>query len=164
MCLESTQMLATACIRHGVESNQLPQTLAGTPYKATHANHPSTIWCGNTQSNYEWVCWHALALAFEYEDRYKKKHACFEQIKQACSVINRIPEGGLTSFARAINKELYPQLNDRELFPNTVLAYRVFYNLDKENFAKWGEGRKPPIWWNPDATITKEELEMMNNE
>ena len=153
MVLESAQMLASACIRHGVKTENLPKTKAGTPYRAAHPNHPSTLWCGDNRANFEWLCWHGLALGIEFEDRYCKSHASVEAIKQACSVIEQIPEGVLAPFARAVNKKLYPQLNDTEEWPNTILAYRAFYNLDKKSFAKWGKGRKPPSWWNPDFTL-----------
>jgi hypothetical protein len=157
MILESAQMLASALIRHDCPTSKLPLTKSGTPYKESHANHPSTIWCGNNRDNYEWLCWHGLALGEQFEERYNKKHASVEAIKDACSLIEYIPEGSQTDFARAINMKTYPQLNDYIEWPNTVLAYRAFYNLDKKNFAKWGEGRTPPAWWNPDFTLEMKE-------
>tara|TARA_R110000751_G_C13627743_1_gene465444 strand:+ start:265 stop:810 length:546 start_codon:yes stop_codon:yes gene_type:complete len=153
MTLETAQMLASACIRHGVEPEDLPKTKAGQPYKAAHPHHPSTVWCGDTRDNFEWLCWHGLALGIEFEKHYKKSHASVEAIKQACSVIDQIPVGTQTPFARAINKDIYPQLNDPIEWPNTVLAYRAFYMLDKKDFAKWGGDRTPPAWWNPNFTM-----------
>mgnify|MGYP003625697207 FL=1 len=153
MTLESAQMLASACIRHGVKPEDLPKTKAGSPYKAAHPHHPSTVWCGENRANFEWLCWHGLALGIEFEDRYGKRHASSDAIEQACSVIEQIPMGSQTPFARAINKEQYPQLNNITEWPNTVLAYRAFYMLNKKSFAKWGEGRTPPAWWNPDFTL-----------
>lgn len=159
MILESAQMLASACHRHNVPVDDIPKTKAGKTYGEGYKHHPSTVWCGDNRENYEWLCWHGLALGVEFEGRYGKTHASIEAIKQACSVIDLIPEGSQTDFARAINKDIYPILQDKTEWPNTILAYRAFYNLDKKTFAKWGEGRTPPAWWNPDFTleVTKNE-------
>ena len=147
MAHDVAHFLTSACALHDVTSLTYYERRDAQP------NHPLSIWCGDNRKNYEWLCWHGLALGIEYKKRYNEKHSSIDAIKQACSVIDQIPEGVQTPFVRAINENLYPQLNDRIEWPNTVLAYRAFYNLDKKNFAKWCGGRKPPAWWNPDFTL-----------
>ena len=163
MTIESAQMLSSALIRHGCPASELPLTKRGTPYRGGYKNHPSTIWAGDTSENFRWLCIHGLALAYEYDKRYRKdpkiplEHACKKPIQQMCGLIDYIPQGELTPIARAINKDEYPILHDEEKWPNGVLAYRAFYMLDKKRFAVWGKGRKPPAWWNPDFTLEMKE-------
>ena len=150
-------MLASACHRHNVPIDKIPKRKDGGTYGEGYKHHPSTVWACDNRENYEWLCWHGLALGWEFEERYGKTHASVEAIKDACSVIEYIPKGSQTDFARAINKHIYPILLDKRVWPNTILAYRAFYNLDKKTFAKWGGGRKPPSWWNPDFTLEVKE-------
>ena len=161
MTLEATQMLASAAIRHGAQPNELPLTDKGKPYKGGYHKHPCTVWAGDTRANYEWLCWHAIALSQEFYQRYGKAHSCAPKIIQLCGLMDKIPEGELTPFARAIKKETYPDLLDTEVFPNTVIAYRVFYMLDKRRFATWNHGTKPPSWWNPNFKLPETKQEQM---
>lgn len=50
-----------------------------------------------------------------------------------------IPQGELTEFAQAMPDECRQ--------PNVVLAYRIYYKVDKSRFAKWDRGREAPSWW-----------------
>ena len=52
MPLESAQMLCAALARHGRED---------TPYKATHKNHPCTLWAGESQGNFRWLVKHGYS-------------------------------------------------------------------------------------------------------
>ena len=161
MTLETTQMLASAAIRHGVEPHELPLTDAGHPYRGGYKHHPCTVWAGDTRSNYEWLCWHGLALADEFYKRYNKQHSCAKKILLLCGLADRIPEGELTPFARAIKKEAYPELLDTEVFPNTVIAYRIFYMLDKRKFATWNHNSTPPPWWDKEFELPRTKQERM---
>jgi len=155
MTTECAQMLVSALIRHDCPTSELTLTQRHNGY----TNHPSTLWCGDTQENYRWLCLHGLALAYEYEARYQQpnkprlQHGSKQPIKHMCGLITHIPKGELTPFARIINKEDYPMLNDEAVWPNAVLAYRAFYMLDKKISAKWGGDRTPPAWWNPNFTL-----------
>ena len=153
MAVASCQMLSTALIKNNINESKLPLTQKGRPYKKAFPDHPCTIWVGETQANYRWLCLHALALTTEYKKRYKKIHTSRASIQQLCGLIEYIPIGEQTPFVRAINKYEYPILNDEKTWGSVVLAYRAYYMLDKRNFAKWGEGRNPPVWWNPDFKL-----------
>ena len=108
-------------------------------------------WAKNNQDNYEWICWYGLTLCFEYEERFGEVSPMYDAIVALCGDSYKLPMGSQTPFARIIRE--YPQLNDLTEWPNTVLAYRAFYMLDKKPFAQWSEGRTPPAWWNPDFTL-----------
>lgn len=121
MCLESAQMLST---------------VAGGPYKPTHAKHPCTVWAGKTLGNFRWLKIHGLALCDEYEYRYGKQHKCRDII----AIINEplFNEVVLTRFALAMPIEHYD--------PDPVVAYRSYYKTKKDKFAVTYTKRPMPEW------------------
>lgn len=65
MILESGQLLATA--HHlAMPSKRMP------PIKATHHNHPCSVWVRVSLDNYRWLARLAVELVNEYEVRYGK--------------------------------------------------------------------------------------------
>lgn len=148
MVVESAQMLASALRTHGATDKEMPLTQKGTPYKGGYQNHPCTQWTSMTQMNYTWLLWHARELAVQYYLRFNKTHACSQAILKMSEdkMIDKIPMGRLTPFARAFNKELYPQLYDETQY-TAVEAYRAYYSLDKRRFATWNKGVSAPDWW-----------------
>ena len=62
MPLETAQMLCTINAEFGID----------VPYKATHKNHPCTLWAKATKANYQWLTALGLNLCYEYTYRYKK--------------------------------------------------------------------------------------------
>jgi hypothetical protein len=129
MILESAQMLCTVLNQHGFR----------TPYKSTHAQHPCTIWTGESLSNWRWLRDLSLALNDEYRFRYNK-----DQDHKSAQIIKTLPKPplsylGLTPFAQTMPDE-YKVPGD------AVQAYRNFYNGEKRKFAKWTR-REPPEWF-----------------
>ena len=157
MSIETAQLLSSALLLHECPESKLPLTKAGKPYKGGHLNHPATLWCGETQNNYRWLCLHGLALTTEFKKRYNKTHACRKPIQQMCGLLSHIPKGELTPFPRIISKESYPELHDEKQWGSVVLAYRTYYMLDKQGFAKWTGNRKPPAWWIENFTLEVKE-------
>jgi len=142
MVVESAQMMASACIRHGASPNAMPKTKAGTPYKGGYHNHPCTIWAGESRDNYFWLANHASRLCSEYEFRFGGcEHACKRPIYLMADKLNNlIPDGGMTPFAQAMPDEYKSD--------DAVSAYRNYYFCEKAAFAKWDRGRDAPLWWN----------------
>lgn len=70
--LESAQLLSTAHVV--LDGKQVA-------YKATHQNHPSSIWARQSKANYLWLFEHFKALCDEYEYRTGKVHKSVEHIK-----------------------------------------------------------------------------------
>lgn len=128
MPLESAQMLCSALSRHGSED---------TPYKATHKNHPCTLWAGETRSNFKWLVTHGIALCEEYTARYGKRHKCQDVIEWCSKNASRIPEGKQTDFAQAM------PVHYKRVSP--VSAYRAYYKGDKSPIASWK--RNKPRWF-----------------
>jgi len=129
MVLESAQMLCTVVRVHGFEA----------PYKATHKNHPCTIWARSTQQNWDWLVEHALALCAEYTKRYGKIHKSQKHIEWCKSLLIKLPSFGLTPFAQAMPEQ----------YKNScvVTAYRAYYHGEKSRFATWNKGTPTPKWW-----------------
>jgi hypothetical protein len=52
------------------------ETLNALLYKATHINHPSTMWARQSLANYTWLTSLLSELSKEYTFRYGKIHKC----------------------------------------------------------------------------------------
>jgi hypothetical protein len=128
MPLESAQMLCAALVRHGRED---------TPYKATHKNHPCTLWTGKSQGNFRWLVKHGIALCEEYTSRYGKRHKCQDVIEWCAENDSSIPPGKQTDFAQAM------PVHYKRICP--VLAYRSYYKGDKARIANWKQNK--PSWY-----------------
>jgi len=63
-------------VKMALETAQILSTVAGGPYKPTHARHPCTLWAGESRANGEWLAAHGLALCDEYARRFGKLHGC----------------------------------------------------------------------------------------
>ena len=154
MVVESAQMMASALRRHGATDDQMPLTQKGTPYKGGYANHPCTVWVGETHENFDWLCDHAYKLLCEYWERFGKEHACTKPIMQMYHMSEMIPEGEQTPFALAMPDEYRPvacHINNGYLYhargDTATKAYRDYYRGDKARFAKWDKGTPAPEWW-----------------
>jgi hypothetical protein len=86
MIIELTQMLCTT--HHITESKYKP------PYKATHKNHPCTIWVRMSTDNYKYTVNLGLELSKEYTYRYGKIHKCQSYIEELGKNIPPIPKIG----------------------------------------------------------------------
>lgn len=128
MILETGQMLSTIQRRYGNTADGL--------YKATHANHPCTVWAGESASNYRWLVAHFYALSDEYTFRYGKIHATWTKLKD---LVLDIPAGmcdsDRTPFAQAMPDEFRQS--------DAVQAYRAYYRSNKAAIAVWTKRDKP---------------------
>lgn len=112
MVLESAQLLCTAHRLMGSNNTKL--------YKATHPNHPCTVWCRKTSGNYEWLYELFIELCREYTYRYGKVHMCETKLARILrKVPRRIPRGTRTRFALAMPDEFRQT--------NVVKSYRDMY-------------------------------------
>lgn len=130
MLLESCQMLSTAINEHGGKA----------PYKSTHKNHPSNIWCRTTRVNFYWLVAHAERLAEIYSIETGKVHKCETILKQLKSMASYIPEGELTLIpncaANADKGVSFKHLTD---IPQAYKEYLV---------ARWNTDTLKPTWKN----------------
>lgn len=132
MILETTQLLNNAMIAGN--SDYIPV------YKKTHYNHPASIWCRDSKSNFAWLVDLGLALCTEYTYRYNKKHKCqdiiefFSEYKQSIN----LPNVGLTEFAIC--------MPDQYKTEDAVESYRKYYIGEKAHIAFWKK-RSAPDWF-----------------
>ena len=123
MVLETAQILCAALFRHGIAS----------PYKPTHARHPSVLWAGDSLSHWRWTRALGLALGEEYTYRRGRVHA-------SALVIAALPE------TPAIPDTCWtdpPQaMPDAYRGADAVAAYRAYYAGEKSRFA----GKGPATW------------------
>lgn len=139
MPVEAVQMLVSACLRHARQPNVL--TKAGTIHKGGYANHPSTIWAGDTQENWFWTLSWGLALCEEYTKRYGKVHFAEGQLMQLLGALEAIPEGPLTTPALAMPDECKTS--------DPVESYRACIRLKvvtKPDSFVWAKGTPAPDW------------------
>ena len=136
MLLESAQLL---CSAHHM-------TGGTAPYKLTHQNHPSSLWCRETKENYLWLYELAENLCAEYTFRTGKVHKTAEKIE----MLKTPPTlffGRLTKFALAMPE----QYKDED----PIKAYRNYYKNEKV-FMKNGKRmdtwtkRERPNWFHAD--------------
>lgn len=150
MTVETVQMLVSASRRHGASDKDVPITSKGTPHKGGYANHPSTVWAGDSRDNFMWLFFHGLALAKEFTYRYGKRHAGEDQLEVLSSLVDNVPDIGPTDVALCVGPELQSKYGSTHLpIELAVGVYRDFYKKDKADFAKWEKGRPSPNWWTP---------------
>lgn len=129
MIVESAQILCTVVKSFGIEA----------PYKATHRNHPCTLWAGRSVENFDWLLRHSFALCDEYTYRYDKVHKTSEVIRWVSENVPQLPSNGLTGFVQAM-----PEVHKHS---DPVVAYRNYYLGEKRKIAKWNKARQEPDWW-----------------
>ena len=129
MILESAQLLSTAVRVSGIDAG----------YRATHVNHPCSIWTRQSLSNWLWLKDFTDKLNSEYMYRYGKNNA-HKSHDIAMDLPNpNIPDIGLTSFALAMPDEFKGD--------DAVKSYRDYYINHKRHIAVWSK-RSIPEWWN----------------
>ena len=128
MILESNQMLSTVARKNGHDA----------PYRSTHANHPCTIWTGESIQNWRWLVSHSRALCAEYTQRYGRTHKSQAVTEWAESLDIDLPNIGQTDFRLAM-PDTYKRYDP-------VKSYRSYYRGEKASFAKWKNGNTPR-WW-----------------
>lgn len=152
MILETAQLLSTAHrILDGEEYVgqsksgrkakrwRLPDDRENILYSATHINHPSAVWCRQSNNNYNWLYCHFVGLLYEYTHRYGKTHKCAEPAfrQMLCAPPNNIPIGNLTPVTLAMPDEY--KVEDH------VQSYRNYYKQGKTHLHKWTK-RQSPVW------------------
>ena len=104
------------------------------PYRLTHKNHPCSIWCRESLSNWKWLRDMTLELYVEYQNRYNNKnHKSGELLFDL--VEPNLVDIGLTPFKLAMPEEYHNS--------DAVVAYRDYYNGEKRHLFNWKHGNIP---------------------
>jgi hypothetical protein len=127
MIVETAQMLCTIAHNNGFDA----------PYRATHKNHPCTLWASKSTQNWNWLVNHGIALCEEYTARYGKTHKSMQHIMWCRDLSMLLPTIGLTPFAQAMPEQYKNKC--------AVTAYRAYYRGEKSSFATWKKNK--PLWW-----------------
>lgn len=101
-------------------------------YSATHVNHPSAVWCRQSNENYTWLWSLLIELCAEYTYRYGKVHKCEDigLVNALKRTPNNIPTGQFTDPTPAMPNQ-YKVLGDG------VQSYRNYYNGEKQRMFSW---------------------------
>lgn len=116
-------------------------------YKLAHKNHPVTIWCRKSKSNFIWVLDLVEELHTEWKYRYGHPENKFHKsylvsllLRENIPSDNKFEENGLTPFALA--------MPDKYKTDNAVESYRNYYmSPEKQKIATWKKKREKPIWY-----------------
>lgn len=153
MVLETSQLLSTAHrlldgeeyvgqSKTGRKAKRwrLPDEREDVLYSATHINHPSAVWCRQTNNNYTWLYCHFEGLLNEYTYRYGKTHKCANPNFAAAlsQVPNNIPVGPLTPVTPAM-------LDEYKVGVDSLASYRNYYKVGKTHLHKYTK-REMPEW------------------
>lgn len=125
MILELTQMLCTNLILSGKKA----------PYRATHKNHPSTVWARESLSNTKYVHELVNELHNEYQNRYGKTHKS-ALVAESLDLPN-IEDKGFTDPPKCMPDEYKVDC--------VVESYRNYFNGEKQHIAQWKN--KTPEWF-----------------
>lgn len=153
MILESAQLLSTA---HRILDGQeyVEKTAAGRSarrwrlsdaredalYKATHMQHPSSVWCRAGSENYKWLYNHFRGLMNEYTYRYGKQHLC-ERL-DICKMLEALP----TNIRIANFTPPTPAMADEyKVLGDSLASYRNYYKQGKTHLHKYTK-RGVPEW------------------
>lgn len=136
MVLETAQLLCTVFQLQGIEA----------PYRATHKNHPCSIWARESKQNYWWLIQHGYELAREYTRRYGKIHKSFAAIQWCYNNMDQLefPRNELTPFAIAISDDSKCRKDPAFNSLTTVGKYRLYYKQDKAHLHAWKQNK--PSW------------------
>lgn len=116
------------------------------PRKHHHYKHPASFWTRESKENLEWAILHGLAQCEEYSRRYKRRHAAQDHVEWAEKNYKHLtfPIVKNTPLMRCFGP-FKQELEDTE--KDTLIAYRKFYWLDKQSFARWPSKKEIPEWW-----------------
>lgn len=106
-------------------------------YKASHINHPSTLWVRENAIQYQYAYDMFENLCNEYTYRYEREHLTDTKLRD---ILNCLPDNiKLGEWSEP------PQcMPDDVKVPNdSISAYHKYYAVYKKDFAKW-TGREVP--------------------
>ena len=114
-------------------------------YSATHVNHPSAVWCRQSDSNYMWLAELLEECCKEYSYRYGKIHKV-ESSGLMQSLKNIFPK----NISNKPFTEPTPAMPDECKVPgNSLMSYHNYYNMNKQHLWSWKgkiNSRPVPKW------------------
>ena len=99
-------------------------------YKASHINHPSTVWVRENAIQYQYAYDMFTNLCDEYTYRYGKTHMTDTKLRQ---LLNNIPD----NCTLGVWREPPQCMPDDVKAESAIDAYHKYYKEYKKSFAKW---------------------------
>lgn len=139
MIVETVQLLSTANRLNGIDKG----------YKATHNNHPCSVWIRSSKENYEWACDLLKHLHSEWLYRFdhspNKVHKSYNvAIADNLFDSSFLPSNSLTPFLTVMPEE-YIINSSKDKMENAIMSYRNYYANAKESMHNWGK-QSTPHW------------------
>ena len=159
MILEYAQLLSTAhrvldgTMSVGLSKTGRKQTTFVLPdsrepvlYSATHINHPSAVWCRESNSNYRWLARLLESCCLEYTYRYGKMHKV-----QSSGLMMTLLLYTPKNIANKAFTDPTPAMPDECKVPGDSLqSYRNYYVMNKGHLWSWKgkiNSRQQPQWF-----------------
>lgn len=149
MPLELAQLLSTA---HHINDSLTQGYKVKPPYAKTHENHPSAMYTRASAGNYNFVLTLARELCAEYSYRYGREHAVEKHLWSSLAFPPGIIDPTTKADAPPLCMPDYirdffirEESDEAEAWHNAVLAYRVYYVLEKAHLLQYKK-RLFPSW------------------
>jgi hypothetical protein len=136
--LDGTQYIDLTANGRKIKRWRLPDDREDRLMKASHINHPSSVWVRANVANYRWLYRMWEFLCKEYTFRYDKKHACSRLLNCLDVAPSNIPGGNFYPPTPAMPADC--KIGD------VLLSYRKYYIDYKHGFANWKK-RERPDWY-----------------
>lgn len=131
MILETTQILCTNLHELGMGDHA--------PYRATHKNHPCTVWARQSRDNWQWTWQLGVELYAEYKYRF------YNRTHKSGEVLLALPTPTAMAY-QCPDMTLRPQaMPDQYKQADAVLAYRDYYRHEKSDMLTYTK-RAAPEW------------------
>lgn len=106
-------------------------------YKATHVNHPSTVWTRESKYNYSYIYFLFCALCDEYTHRYGKVHMTDTKLRSA---LGKPPK----NFPKCTPTTMPQCMPDYcKVEGDSIQAYKNYYINEKASFNVYTKREKP---------------------
>lgn len=145
MLVEYTQLICTA-----VRLVCPPESVHYSAYKATHINHPCSIWVRQSMFHLEYLMNLVYYLNREYRTRFRHQqdHASYTIAWRLTDLRHDFPNIPLEDPPQCMPVEYKEALADNSLFgledhTAAVVAYRNYYKGEKAGFSTYRHGRIP---------------------
>ena len=120
-------------------------------YKATHKNHPMTMWVGSTRGNFMYTVELGRALCAEYTERYNKTHACekilyFMKQNPPVEFEMRTSPKAVYATTKGFPPSLTPVplcMDKKYHCADLVDSYRNYYKKGKKEITTWKHTPRP---------------------
>jgi hypothetical protein len=116
-------------------------------YRLAHKNHPVTIWCRKSKTNFVWT----LDLIDELHKEWRFRYGHPETKFHNSYLISLILRENIPSDDKFEQQELTPfalAMPDKYKTNDPVLSYRNYYmSEEKQRIACWNKRREKPEWY-----------------